>query len=97
MGNDSGKRYSAMTPASFNMERYVESKDNDKADAERHYLAETLKTDILIASKLKRALEIDGRVKGCGASVAEMPKRLSQVDSNIGIPGISEIDDCVFS
>ena len=52
----------------------MESKANDKEDAERHYLAETLKTDILIASKLKRALEIDGGVKGCGASVAEMPK-----------------------
>ena len=75
----------------------MESKDNDKEDAERHHLAETLRTHILIASKLKRALEIDGGVKGCGASVAEMQKRLSQVDSNIGIPGISEIDDCVFS
>ena len=75
----------------------MESKDNDKEDEERQYLAETLKTDILIASKLKRALEIDGGVRGCGASVAEMRKRLSQVDSNIGIPGISEIDDCVFS
>ena len=56
----------------------------------RPYVAET-KTDILTAFDLKRALESNGGVKGCRVSVVEMPKASSQVDTNIRIPGISQI------
>ena len=56
----------------------------------RRYVAET-KTDILTAFDLKRALESNGGVKGCRVSVVEMPKASSQVDTNIRIPGISQI------
>ena len=56
----------------------------------RRYVAET-KTDILTGFDLKRALESNGGVKGCRVSVVEMPKGSSQVDTNIRIPGISQI------
>ena len=61
----------------------------------RRYVAET-KTDILTAFDLKRALESNGGVKGCRVSVVEMPKASSQVDTNIRIPGISQIHDISY-
>ena len=56
----------------------------------RRFVAET-KTDILTACDLKKALESNGGVKGCHVSVVEMPRRSSQIDTNVKIKGISQI------
>ena len=61
----------------------------------RHFVAE-MKTDILTACDLKKALERNGGVKGCRVSVVEMPQRSSQIDTNVKIKGISQIHNICY-